>query len=812
MKKEKKAKKEKIIKAPKEKIIKPPKEKIIKAPKPKKSISQKISSINTTSNIDHGNVQVNPKDKRVKWFFGISILAFLSLGIGLPVGLGWEEYKVRKALPNDSLVLGGTDGDQIIVGDILDQNKNKKQIDIDTEKIENIIVEKLYNEERNAFLKFEAFVNNTKYLGTTNKVGATSFGVDVSKSYKDIRSAQESQLNASKKTIRESFPVDWPEKWKNELKTNELYGNSSTEKEAIDYMTKTIAKTAAFARFNSASINISIWKESDLSLRNIQDIKYKDDDGKEQTIFAGTRLFSDDIGVGLDNFLSSGKSNIAIPSKRNPLTPSNEVPISVYENKSYVLSERNPVNRLPKLYKDYFKSTNISSFSIPIMQNTSSTKMPWVITKAVLKQLFTVKRSESGKLIIPFEHLSNFKGANTQSTPEQQLIDKTVLNTMVSSDTGTPDTTKAAQTSGSQLGSSKVASKASLIANENESRAFHIAAISAIDNPTETDGIYKIRKSNPLIIFLNKILKIDQSPTSTVSPLIQDLAKFLNDSLVPKFSIPDSLESEVAFSPAIDFNLYQYNIDLFEKIDLIDDSPFNIVFGNLIKESFYDSNPYGDGLDVVGKEDWKKWTVYELSLPTPNGPTGTYLFANDTGLKIYNIENVVDSSATAMLKRDVQNTIDVADNPDQVVLYDIAAQYNKIANDNIITKILMEENKDYIILKLIEKDSTLNPESSTKIFNSVYENIIGNINNIIDPERTKALEGIFEFIDGLVSSMNSYDFRETKTASSDYDLVFYNGFNYNVGTFQGLNLIYAEFFNKLNKIIEIKAVNNLGGK
>lgn len=805
MEKNKKQKKQKSIKTPKEKKIKPEKQ--------KKSISQKISSINTTSNIDHGNVQVNPKDKRVKWLFGISIITFLSLGIGLPVGLGWEEYKVRKALSDNSLVLGGNDGDQIIVGDILDQNKNKKQIDIETEKIENIVVEKLYTEERNAFLKFEAFVNNTKYLGTTNKVGATSFGVDVSKSYKDIRTSQETKLNSSKKTMRESYPVDWPEKWKNELRTNELYGNSSTEKEAIDYMTKTIAKTAAFARFNTASINISIWKESDLSLRNIQDIKYKDNDGKEQTIFAGTRLFSDDIALGKDNFLSFGKSNIAIPSKRDPLTPSSEIAISVYENKSYVLAERNPVNRLPNLYRDYFKSANISSLSVPIMQNTSSTKMPWIIKKEVLKELFTVKRSESGKLIIPFEHLSNFKGANTQSTAQQQLIDKTVLNTVISSNNETSEsTTKAVQTTGSQLGSSKVSSKAAMIENENESREFHIAAISSLDTPTQENGIYKIQKSNPLIIFLNKILKIDQSPTSSISPLIQDLVKFLIDNLVPTYDIPGDLTSNVTFSPVSNFNLYQYNIDLSEKIDLIDDSPFNIVFGNLLKESFYDNNPYGTGADVVGKENWNKWTIYELSPPKVNGPSGTYLFSNDKGLKIYNIENVEGKSAVDMLKKDVQNTIDVVDNPDKVILYDITTQYNKIANDHIISKILMEENKDYIIATLIEKDDTLSEESSLKIFNSVYENIIGNINNIVDPERKKALEGIFEFVDGLVASMNSYDFREIKSASSDYDLIFYNGFDYTLGTFKGLNLIYAQFFNKLSKIIEIKVVNNLGGK
>jgi hypothetical protein len=48
------------------------KEKIkkIKKPKkqsePKKSLSQKISGINTTSTISYGNVDVNPKDKRVK--------------------------------------------------------------------------------------------------------------------------------------------------------------------------------------------------------------------------------------------------------------------------------------------------------------------------------------------------------------------------------------------------------------------------------------------------------------------------------------------------------------------------------------------------------------------------------------------------------------------------------------------------------------------------------------------------------------------------------------------------------------------------
>jgi hypothetical protein len=94
------------------------------------------------------------------------------------------------------------------IDDLISANKDKDKINKDAEKIENIIVEKLYKEEREAYLKFEAFVNNTKYKDTNDRVGATTFGVDVSKSFDDVRKSQEDELNKAKKAMRESYPTE----------------------------------------------------------------------------------------------------------------------------------------------------------------------------------------------------------------------------------------------------------------------------------------------------------------------------------------------------------------------------------------------------------------------------------------------------------------------------------------------------------------------------------------------------------------------------------------------------------------------------
>ncbi|MGL5204994.1 MAG: HinT-interacting membrane complex protein P80 [Metamycoplasmataceae bacterium] len=764
----------------------------------KKSFSQMITGINTSSEISYGNVVVNPKDKRVKWIFGASIFSLLAIGIGVPLGMAGVQYIAAKPYPPDTEVYPGGP----TVGDMVEENKDKEKIDKNAENIENIIVKKLYNEERDAYLRFEAFVNNTKYQNTNDKVGPTTFGVDVSKSFDDIWKEQEKELNIAKRAIRESFPLDWASKWNDELKSAK-YGNSNTDKEAIDFLTKNKAKDAAFARFNTAEINTTSWTQADLSLQAKQNITYKDDVGDEQIIPAGTQMFS-------SSFLNPNGNNIAIPSERDPIIPSSEVKIAVYQTKSYVLKERNPLGRFPDLYNDYFKSANISSVAIPFLQNEDNSEFELSVTQDLLINLFTVSRAENGDLVIPFNTISNFKGANTSSTTKRIDYDKTNINTLSQSSSNSINTRKPA-TTGSSLGSSKVSPLSTLITSEeNEARAFHIAAISAMTHPTEEVGLFKAKEFNPINEFLISILNMTSTTHPGISPRIINLVEFLNEQLEPFYVIdPQPGEEAVEFTALKkSFDLFKYNRDLRTKIRDINSFDFSNTFNKLLTDSFKDENPYGEftnGSIFTDVNDVpKKWTVYKIDIDT-------YLYVDTKGLQIYNVESLTGDSTTnpalKMLKSDIQNTIDVGDNPDQVILYDVANQYNKIATQEIINKILIEENKEFIINELIKEGETR--EKAIEIITEVYENLINVINNTINPDVKTALQGLATLIEELIKPMNSYDFYEVTKPSGVINLEFMNDSKYINGSLEGYLLIESQFDDKLRSLISVHVRENL---
>ncbi|MGL6125103.1 MAG: HinT-interacting membrane complex protein P80 [Metamycoplasmataceae bacterium] len=759
----------------------------------KKSLSQKISGINTTSDISYGNVVVNPKDKRVKWIFGASIFSLLAIGIGVPLGIAGVQYIAAKPfLPETEIFPGGP-----TVGDMVEGSKDKEAIDKNAEKIENIIVEKLYNEEREAFLRFEAFVNNTKYKDTNDKVGPTTFGVDVSKSFEDIKKSQERELNNAKRAIRESYPLDWAKVWDEELRS-EKYGGSSTDQEAIDFLTKTKAKDAAFARFNTAEINTTSWTQADLHLQAKQNIIYKNDAGEEKIIPAGTQMFS-------SSFLSPTGDNIAIPTNRNPITPPSEVKIAVYQTKSYVLHERNPLGRLPNLYNDYFKSANISSVSIPFIQSEDNSELELVVTPDLLTNLFTVSRAENGDLVVPFNSISNFKGANTSSTRTRVGYDKAIIDTL--SPPSSESSTRKPVTVGSSLGSSNVRSLATFIkSEENESRAFHVAAISATTNPTPEIGLYKARELNPINIFLESILKMTPTNNPGVSPRIINLVNFLNTELNPVYVNNPAVGADaIQFRFKPNFDLFKFNKDLKTKINDINAADFNNTFNDFLKRAFLDLNPY-DGFTnapTTGINDVpKKWTVYKISVDT-------YLYVDGKGMTVYNIEhltgNATSNPALKMLKSDIQNTVDVSDNPDQVVLYNVADQYNKIATPEIINKVLIEENKQFIIDELVEAGETL--DVATKTVEDVYDNLINIINNTINPDVKDAMSGLSTFLEEIIKPMNSYDFFENSD-NGPINLQFMNNSGYVNGSLEGYLLIESQFDDKLRELISVEAKRN----
>jgi hypothetical protein len=184
-----------------------------------------------------------------------------------------------------------------------------------------------------------------------------------------------------------------------------------------------------------------------------------------------------------------------------------------------------------------------------------------------------------------------------------------------------------------------------------------------------------------------------------------------------------------------------------------------------------------------------------------------------------------------MLKSDIQNTIDVTDNPDQVILYDVAAQYNKITTPEIINKILIEENKAYINKTLVDdsiadtnvaEGDKLDEAKANAMIDGVYTNLIAVINNTINPDVKAALTGLAIFLEELIKPMNSYDFFDVKKSTGISYLEFMNNSKYINGSLVGYLSIESEFDDKLRKIISVstkakegfitKTESKMGGK
>ena len=746
----------------------------------KKPFSKKITGINTTSNISYGNVDVNPKDRRVKFLFGAAIITLLAVGIGVPLGIAGVQYVTQLAYGDTTSPIfpNGPSLD-----DLTDKPTKEVQAQKDAEVIETAIVKELYGEERNAFLKFEAFINATKYKDTDDRVGSTTFGVDVSVPYKEVVNKKTKELDKAKKAMRESYPTEWQTKWKAELKT-ETYGNSSTEKEAVDFLVTEATRAAAFARYNTTEINTTSWTMADLTLRAESNISYKLDDETTGTIFAGTRLLS-------DFFIET--QNYAIPTNVNPTTPPSEVNISVYQSKSYVPTERNAATHLPKLYNDYYKSANISSVSIPFVQNSENSDLDLVVTPELLIKLFTANRIEGGDIITPFTSISNFKGANSNSSLTEQNTDKAILNIM-SSESTSPEgdqTTREPATTGSSLGSSKVTSLSTLITSgeegaANEKRSFNIAAISADITPTiENDALFKMDVSNPINLFLKSILKSNPDAGQVaISKLIEHLNLYFVV-LEEKVSIiPESFESGIA----------KFNKDTIKLIEKIPSKDFTIFFNPLLSSSFGTTT----GTDEK-PIDGKKWTTYQLELDT-------FLYVDAKGLIIYNIQKLYDNininnPAQKMLMSDIQNTIDVINNPGKVVLYDIATEYNKIATPDIINLMEIGDRIEFG-LEPIPNKPEITQEQRVK---DVKKYLTNNVENVITPDITSALSGLPLYLEEIIKPMNSYDFEEIIDTTTEMVLMeFKNGLSYKNGSLKGQQLIESEFYDKLKKIITIK--------
>lgn len=502
-----------------------------KEKKPKKSLRQAMSSLNVTKDVEHGNVVLNPKDKRVKWFFIFGILAVVATGISVPWALSYRSVKEKVGREDSNKLLNDENLNFGELENSLNAYSNE-QIKAYSKEYQDLITQYLYIQERNAFLKFKAFLENTKYKDDKTKFAASNYGADLSTPFADVKNKISNKFYDEKKAYKAQNP-DWTKSWRKMLLTDEKYGkplgdnvNPDKPGESIEYIEKKVInyllaqelKAAAFARYSSADIKYDIWKFEDLDLKLEQDINFDEatpeviinEDGsweiKEKLNKNGATLT---VKASVDywkQYLNKAKigqvgSNIFYEGNLDK-----KATISVFETKSYVPEFRNPINAFASIFSKSYKAANISKLSLGFGLD----KQVWTFTKDVFIKLFskyeyydyTSGKTET-RLVI--QGLQNYQGTNTilsgSLSDEQartQLNQDYALNKILGASTSTEesDTAKKAKkpeqakqkqtrddstTTTNSVGGTKTAKTSELLKSDNTDREFHLFALSSGD-------------------------------------------------------------------------------------------------------------------------------------------------------------------------------------------------------------------------------------------------------------------------------------------------------------------------------------------
>ena len=537
--------------------------------KRRKTVSEFFSTMNTNK-AEHlpkesGDVVVNPKSKKAKWFLGGTVFALATIGISVPWALSSCEIISKKPFDPSEIMYEITIGNvthKVTYQEFEDRansyvsRDNQKIIDL-TNSFNASVVKNLYDEEHDAYLKFKAIIDQkNKDLKTGETVGAETYGYDVSKPSDKIKEEQEKNLNDAKKSFQSSLGRNWEEKWLTELKTNPIYGFQDLkdqtglalvqiEKKAVEYMTTQALKKPALARFEAADIVTDKWTRKDLTWEPSQDIKYRDSKNNEKTVTKNEakKFIKDFIDVN-----SNAKSSDKSVDNLNKL--------AVFETKSYVPDKRKPNQLLKDVLPNFYNSAVISSFDLAIKPGESNLSA-FTFDRSVITSLFKITENPVSSLVeankfAAILQLSKFKGAlieqNTSGQPanslekqraedEQLLLNLSGATSTPPADGGGGETTPPATTfaegdegetppaadPSKQLGSSKFKIFNDHISGADDTnevtRWTNVIALGSDDAPfttskatavTAADKLFNAKEWNPFNVFIDLLLTIDK--------------------------------------------------------------------------------------------------------------------------------------------------------------------------------------------------------------------------------------------------------------------------------------------------------------
>ncbi|MGL5357594.1 MAG: hypothetical protein ACRC9U_00835 [Metamycoplasmataceae bacterium] len=722
----------------------------------KKSIKQFFSNLNSSNEIKRGDVVVNPKDKRVKWFFGAGILAITALGIGLPLGLTQQIIKAEEPMSPDKDIVGGINGGTT-VGDILDHINSlpNKEFTKYMNEYQNLSTQYLYVQERAAYQGFAAFLKNTKFKNDTSGPGDEAFGYNVSKPLTEIRKEAQAQLDKDRTNYKNSNPGTWEAGWKNELLTNEKYGlplNSNTGNNAneninyieslvVNFLTSQRIKEVAFAPFQSAEFNSESWIFSDLSLKSNEIINYDiitpvitvKDDGS-WTVTEEIKEKTGVIGVGeayLDTKYQFNKAAdyVYFNGKENNTSPSATSKITVYQTKSYLPGKRNPIPAFSQIFSKAFRSVSMSTVDLNLSLNAEGN---WVFPKETFLKLVTAYEynDSTGKVQIglPIADLINFLGVSSfieGTAPNITNInrDEALIKTLGTATTPPPEGSSTKEGENTLLGQMPVTKVSDLLkSKENTNRYLNMVALTSGNMAGDTwegaadptKALFKAAEVNILGKLLFQFL--NYTVNASTPEWFTQLRKLVtyNFTITPdtttEVSTIDLSNGMITTPPTTDANspffvnadMTKYNKFISEVEKIIVDTEYSNIFlskinqNSILQKTFYDNAQWTSGnfVDQNFIFNPKKWTLYKLS-------ANTFMYMGNEGSKIYSINKVDEQNMPKMINNALRASFYTA-NSDLLIgqpswygtdFFEINKMYDNLKNDDLINGISYNQNQ-----------------------------------------------------------------------------------------------------------------------
>ena len=802
-----------------------------KKPKKEKKSSSFFSNLNSNSTIEYGLVETNKKSKAAKWIIAGLLAATTIVGVAVPWSLSSCVISIKKPYADSNVMYTYIDnitGKPVAVtyAEFEERIQNLQSSKSILEQWDDIFyqstLKNMYNEERDAFLKFKAIYK--KLHGSEPTV--SNFGADLKSSFDDIENEQRKILEENKKNFQKATnsSESWLDLWIKELQTNSIYGPQSTnensknvdvlEKKALAYMVNSKIKEASLARYRGASITTESWKFKDFQFANKTNpsasgeyASYTDSNGVKQSV-------TEQAAVDVWKKYLVKNQNVVQPKN---ITDQNNSKLAVFETKSYLTDYRNPIanDKLTSIITKNYKLGLVSSFEITGIAPGSSNTAAFTITSDVLKSLFKAQNPNSSNAtanFIPFSRLSNFQGANLVNTSTDQANANYISNFK---DDLLVKTFVTDEATNSLLGSSKLVESSSLLTTTTSSdsgsessstslNVFGLAALSSSSTGATTSNsnktsLFSINQTNPFTEFMKILLSLADSTNNEINletisttgnnnffktnwqKLEYGLKFSSNLKIFATFLKTNLNNTNFEFNSSLNAN--EFNNQLENNISALSSDDLNFlgqIFNCILIGDSTNIKVNYEGNNIYNQVGY--WTLYQLSSNNNQNTTSpqTYMYVSSTGIKIFSkqFSNPTLQEFQNMVLSDLNQTINVEADKSPILYYDISSVFSKLNNDNMIILSLLDQTitntdgttntpyqqlfKDKIKYYLKEEnpsyDETTLNSETEKIYSSFYQEAKLTFNQ----KNSEAIHNIISTIPSslktLMDSARIYDF------------------------------------------------------